>query len=165
MIIILITRSEKEALKRRKKRTPTVAMTAEQYKAKRGILLSTPKKTGWHLMSKLPVAPFPFFLKHVCVNFYFSGSRSHEISVKKFFVNIERAFSSWCVVVLCYPRIKRPWYKLHMFLLSDDTFADVDISGRRKRSNNVSILVDDFDIEKHLERNRRITSNKAKTIQ
>ena len=46
MIIILITRSEKEALKRRKKRTPTVAMTAEQYKAKRGILLSTPKKTG-----------------------------------------------------------------------------------------------------------------------
>ena len=40
-----------------------------------------------------------------------------------------------------------------------------DKIGRRKRSNNVSILVEDFDIEKHLERNRRITSNKAKTIQ
>ena len=40
------TRSEKEALRRRKKRTPTVAMTTEQYKAKRGILLSTPKKAG-----------------------------------------------------------------------------------------------------------------------
>ena len=39
-------RSEKEALKKRKKRTPTVAMTTEQYKAKRGILNSTPKKTG-----------------------------------------------------------------------------------------------------------------------
>ena len=52
-----------------------------------------------------------------------------------------------------------------MLLLSDDTFADVDKSSRRKRSNNVSILVEDFDIEKHLERNRRITSNKAKTIQ
>lgn len=69
-----------------------MAMTAEQYKAKRGILLSTPKK-------------------------------------------------------------------------ADDTFAEVDKGGRRKRSNNVSILVEDFDIEKHLERNRRITSNKAKTIQ
>ena len=52
-----------------------------------------------------------------------------------------------------------------MFFLSDDTFADMDLSGRKKRSNNVSILVEDFDIEKHLERNRRITSNKAKTIQ
>jgi len=85
-------RSEKEALKKRKKRTPTVAMTTEQYKAKRGILNSTPKKT-------------------------------------------------------------------------DDIFADGEKSNGRKRSNKVSILVEDFDIEKHLERNRRITSNKAKTIQ
>ena len=36
---------------------------------------------------------------------------------------------------------------------------------RRKRSQRVSILVEDFDIEKHIERNRRMTSNKAKTIQ
>ena len=42
----LYIRSEKEALKKRKKRTPTVAMTTEQYKAKRGILNSTPKKIG-----------------------------------------------------------------------------------------------------------------------
>ena len=61
--------------------------------------------------------------------------------------------------------IARSVQKFNISLLPDDSFADVDKSGRRKRSNNVSILVEDFDIEKHLERNRRITSNKAKTIQ
>ena len=36
---------------------------------------------------------------------------------------------------------------------------------RQKRQQPVSILVGDFDLEKHLERNRRIASNKAKSIQ
>ena len=54
---------------------------------------------------------------------------------------------------------------MNLLLLSDDIFADGEKSSGRKRSNKVSILVEDFDIEKHLERNRRITNNKAKTIQ
>ena len=68
IIMNVTTRSEKEALKRRKKRTPTVAMTAEQYKAKRGILLATPKKTGWPLK---PSLTFVFFYSSVFVFVFF----------------------------------------------------------------------------------------------
>ena len=71
------TRSEKEALKKRKKRTPTVAMTAEQYKAKRGIFLSTPKKTGRHLTeASISVFVFASFLPlSLCVGFIFLKER------------------------------------------------------------------------------------------
>ena len=72
-------RSEKEALKKRKKRTPTVAMTTEQYKAKRGILNSTPKKTGksWnHIFLQMVVCILLSHSKmHVCVLiFTFQGT-------------------------------------------------------------------------------------------
>ena len=49
------------------------------YKDKRDIFLPMPYKTGKTLISLF------FILKHVCVNIYFSGGRSHEISVLKFF--------------------------------------------------------------------------------
>ena len=75
----LTTRSEKEALKKRKKRTPTVAMTAEQYKAKRGIFLSTPKKTGRHLTeASISVFVFASFLPlSLFVGFGFLKERRH----------------------------------------------------------------------------------------
>ena len=78
----LTTRSEKEALKKRKKRTPTVAMTAEQYKAKRGIFLSTPKKTGRHL-TEASISVFVFASFFVCWLYLFKGKRGISISTPK----------------------------------------------------------------------------------
>ena len=177
-------RSEKEALKKRKKRTPTVAMTTEQYKAKRGILNSTPKKTGkcWkNIFLQMVVCILLSHSKmHVRVLiFTFQGTDCMR-SQWKSFLSISKEHFRPSLQLLCKRNpgtidimISRNGIlvknleieQLNTLLLSDDIFADGEKSSGRKRGNKVSILVEDFDIEKHLERNRRITSNKAKTIQ
>ena len=101
----LTTRSEKEALKKRKKRTPTVAMTAEQYKAKRGIFLSTPKKTGRHLTeASISVFVFASFLPlSLCVGFIFLKEReAFGFTPQRKHRSIQHcSYFNLCVSVLC----------------------------------------------------------------
>ena len=101
----LTTRSEKEALKKRKKRTPTVAMTAEQYKAKRGIFLSTPKKTGRHLTeASISVFVFASFLAlSFCVGFIFLKKReAFRFTPQRKHRSIQHCSCfNLCVSVLC----------------------------------------------------------------
>ena len=98
-------RSEKEALKKRKKRTPTVAMTAEQYKAKRGIFLSTPKKTGRHLTeASISVFVFASFLPlSLFVGFGFLKEReAFRFPPQRKYRSIQHCSCfNLCVSVLC----------------------------------------------------------------